>query len=91
MGCAFAWKICQSMPTSLLEREASCAYKGHNSPFGIGSRTSYSFGRSVLQKHFEQSSLTLLHKNLQLYQIHRPQMVNQTYRIAKVISTTEIP
>jgi hypothetical protein len=47
------------MSTSLEEREASCAYKGHNSPFD--STIVYSVGSSVTQKHFGQSSLILLH------------------------------
>lgn len=50
------------MLTSLQRKEARCAYKGHNYAFDFGSRTAYSFGRIVLYKHFEQPSLTLLHK-----------------------------
>jgi hypothetical protein len=57
--CAIAWKRSYSMSTSLEEREASCAYKGHNSPFD--STTVYSVGSTVTQKHFGQSSLILLH------------------------------
>lgn len=65
------------MPTSLLAREAICAYKGQNSPFGIGSQTAYSVGNPVLQRHFEQLSLTLLHRNLRFHQIQLSLMCNQ--------------
>jgi hypothetical protein len=60
--CAIAWKRSYSMSTSLEEREASCAYKGHNSPFD--STTVYSVGSTVTQKHFGQSSLILLQINI---------------------------
>ena len=61
------------MPTSLAEREASCAHKGQNRPSDCVNRTAYSVGSNVTvtQKHFGQSSLMLLHINTftHLYQI----------------------
>lgn len=51
------------MPISLLCGEVSCAYKGYNSPFGIGCLTAYPAGSNVLPEHVGQPSLILLHEN----------------------------
>ena len=51
------------MLTSLAGREACCAKKGQNCPFDIGCQTSYLVGSTETQKHFGQSSLTLLHRS----------------------------